>query len=143
MTDSSLLYLADDDADYRYLVQQAFNFFLQKHRIRLFANGAELIKLIESSVPMPGNEPLAILLDIDMPQKDGFQTLMELKEHPLWKRFKVIMMTNRDHPEYRDESYRLGAHAFVLKPVSMQEIKKEMTDICEMQGRFSDLRVER
>ncbi|MGV3603636.1 MAG: response regulator [Dyadobacter fermentans] len=131
MTGSCLVYLVDDDADYQYLVGQVFNIFLAKHRIRFFANGAGLVNAIESATISSDEMPSAILLDIDMPHMDGFQTLTAIKQNPIWHPVHVIMMTNRDQPEYREESERLGAHAFLLKPISLFEIQKEMTQICE------------
>lgn len=130
MSESSLIYLVDDDADYRYLVRQIFHLFLQHHRVRFFNNGKELIETVE--LPQEEDDrPAAILLDIDMPQMDGFQTLARLKQLPFGRQVPVIMMTNRDHEEYRQESLRLGAHAFLLKPINLTDIRAVMTRICE------------
>ena len=131
MPESSLIYLVDDDADYRYLVGQVFHLFLQQHRVRFFANGSELIETVELQEQADGEKPAAILLDIDMPQMDGFQTLARLKQLPFWQQMPVIMMTNRDHEEYRRESLRLGAHTCLLKPISLTDIRTVMAHICE------------
>ncbi|SDG58268.1 Response regulator receiver domain-containing protein [Dyadobacter soli] len=136
MSGSCLVYLVDDDADYQYLVGQVFNIFLPQHRIRFFANGADLVNAIHSTSPTATELPAAILLDVDMPHMDGFQTLAAIKQQPGWQQINVIMMTNRDQAEYREESERLGAFAFLLKPISLPEIQKEMTQICETGGNF-------
>lgn len=130
MAESSLVYLVDDDADYRYIVQQVFNLFFKEHTIRFFANGAELVEHMKSPDADKPGMPSVILLDIDMPQMDGFQTLAALRQDPIWREVRVIMMTNRDHPEYRQELLRLGADDFVLKPIGLTEIQNAMSDIC-------------
>lgn len=139
MTESNLIFLVDDDPDYKYLVQQVFKLFLPNHQVRFFDDGADLIQTVQSSLPAETDKPIAILMDIDMPQMDGFETLARLKEIPIWNQVNVIIMTNRDHEDYQQESYRLGAYLFLLKPVSLPEIQTIMTRICEMQGEFASL----
>jgi CheY-like chemotaxis protein len=139
MTESRLIYLVDDDADYRFLVQQIFKKFLPQHHIRFFANGAELIDNIDSPQEQSINRPDVILLDIDMPRLNGFETLLQLKQRVDWQPVPVVMMTNRDQVEFRQESKQLGASAFLLKPIELMEIKTTMTQICDHKGDFGDL----
>jgi CheY-like chemotaxis protein len=139
MAGSRLIYLIDDDADYRFLVQKIFKMFLSQHHIRFFENGAEFIDSIDSLQEQSKIRPDVILLDIDMPRLNGFETLLQLKQRLDWQPVPVIMMTNRDQVEFRRESNQLGASAFLLKPIELMGIKTTMTKICEHEGDFGDL----
>lgn len=65
-------------------------------------------------------KPDLILLDILMPEKDGFQVLKELKD--LQSTIPVIMLTSDVQDSTRDECLGLGAQAFVNKPVKAEEL---------------------
>ena len=139
MPDPRLIYLLDDDADYRFLVQQVFTIFLPECRVRFFPDGAAFIASIESAHSQSEIFPRVIVLDIDMPELNGFQTLERLKHIACWQNIPVVMMTNRDHDESRWESFRLGANCYVLKPMSLLDIKSVMTSLCEHEGDFTTL----
>ena len=132
-----MIYVVDDGADYRFLVQQVFTMFLPKYPVRFFADGADLVDALDSLAEEV--RPEVMVLDVDMPRLDGFQTLVQLKQHPYWQSVPVVMMTNRMDPEFQQESYRLGASAFVPKPIDLLEIKTVMTQLCEHTGDFSSL----
>jgi CheY-like chemotaxis protein len=132
-----MIYLIDDGADYRFLVQQVFTMFLPQYPVRFFADGADLVEALDSLA----NEvrPEVMVLDVDMLRLDGFQTLTILKQHPCWQSVPVVMMTNRTDRNYQQESYRLGASAFMSKPMDLMEIKTVMTQLCEHTGDFTSL----
>ncbi len=132
MAQPRLIYLVDDNADYCFLVQQVFTIFLPEHQVRFFADGSKLVEGMEALSKL--SKPDVIVLDIDMPQLDGLQTLLVLKQDPAWEAVPVVMMTNRDQTEFRRESYQLGANAFVLKPLNLIEMKDLMTQLCESKG---------
>lgn len=144
MTPPRLVYIVDDWADYRFLVKQVFNLFLGQYQLRLFADGADLVADLDSLSESADTLPRVIALDIDMPGLDGFQTLVRLKQHPLWQSVPVVMISNRNDPDYQQQSYRLGASAFMLKPMGMMGVKSLLTLLCEYEGDFrllSDLYV--
>ncbi|MDB5243693.1 MAG: response regulator receiver protein [Spirosoma sp.] len=139
MTPSRLVFLVDDSADYRFLVKQVFRMFLPQHQVVFFADGADLVDAMDSLAGSVEALPGVLALDVDMPGLNGFQTLAHLKKHPLWESVPVVMMTNRDEGEYRRESNRLGASAFVLKPMDLMSINSMMTQLCEYDGDFRQL----
>ncbi|MCE6992951.1 PleD family two-component system response regulator [Dyadobacter sp. CY323] len=137
MQNRHLIYLVDDDADYRFLVQQVFKMFLPQHQVRFFADGSELADAMDLIADENPVKPRVIILDIDMPGLNGFQTLSKLRLHNYWQNVPVLMMTNRDQAEFRQESLRLGADGFSLKPVDLHQIKAVMTDIYAHEGDFT------
>ncbi|GAB3928540.1 response regulator [Larkinella terrae] len=132
-----MVYIVDDGADYRFLVQQVFTLFLPQHPVRFFADGANLVDALNSLTRDVW--PEVIVLDVDMPRLDGFQTLVHLKQHSDWQSVPVVMMTNRTDRDYQQESFRLGASAFVPKPMDLLGIKTVMTQLCERSGDFASL----
>ena len=76
------------------------------------------------------NLPGLVLLDINMPRKDGFEVLEEMKADPLLKQIPVIMLTCSKREEDVVRSYNGGACTFITKPVSFDAFQ-------EMVRRFS------
>ncbi|WP_420152188.1 response regulator [Siphonobacter sp.] len=129
MAHSRIVYLVDDNADYRFLVQQVFTLFLPEHQVHFFTDGSQLVERMDALSKLP--KPDLIVLDMDMPQLNGLQTLFLLKQNPDWKTVPVVMMTNRDQMEIRRESHQLGANAFLLKPLNLLEMRNVMIQLCE------------
>ncbi len=74
--DASTVYVVDDAADYRFLVQKVFNQFLPQYKVTLFSGGDALLQHLQTS-PV---HPSLILLDLHMPGMNGLQTLAQLKQ---------------------------------------------------------------
>lgn len=60
--------------------------------------------------------PNLILLDLNMPKKDGRETLKEIKADPALRHFPVLVLTTSRAPEDVSNSYDLGANSFIIKP---------------------------
>lgn len=137
-----MIYIVDDTADYRFLVEQVFKRFLPQYPLRLFANGLELVQFIEQgsdsslaalSEPdfVPNlSRPGLIVLDVDMPKLDGFQTLEHVKKNPLWQSIPVVMMSSRLEREFSEAALRGGAISYILKPMGLAELQNEMMQLC-------------
>ncbi|HEV2237304.1 MAG TPA: response regulator, partial [Ktedonobacterales bacterium] len=69
------------------------------------------------------NEPLALLiLDVEMPRLDGFELLSILRAHPEFAALRVVMLTSRATEKHRQYAESLGAHAYLVKPVTDDEL---------------------
>lgn len=123
-----MVYIVDDSVDYRFLVQQVFKLFLSQYALRLFADGLDLIQVIEQGT---SPQPNLIILDIDMPKLNGYQTLERLKQKPLWQAVPVVMMSNRVDVDFIETAYRLGANAYLTKPMDIAELRKVMEQLCQ------------
>ena len=64
--------------------------------------------------------PDVILLDLNLPRKNGEEVLHEIKEHPQWKIIPVVMFTNTGEPHAVRRCYMLGANAFLTKPGELE-----------------------
>ncbi|HEY9046583.1 MAG TPA: response regulator [Ohtaekwangia sp.] len=119
--------VAEDDADDRYLMQTAFDEKGYKDKIEFVENGIELIKFLESvnNAQYPG----FILLDLNMPKKDGREVLKEIKQHPVFKKIPVIVFTTTKNEAEIKRCYELGANTYIVKPTSFESLLKVVQEI--------------
>lgn len=122
--------MADDDEDDRMLTAEALEESRLSNEIRFVNDGEELMdylfrrgKYVEPSTsPRPG----LILLDLNMPKKDGREALQEIKANPELRRIPIVVLTtsNTDADIYR--SYDLGANTYITKPVTFDALVEVM-----------------
>ena len=115
---TNLIVFADDDADDRLLLQEAFEENNLKCTLYFVEDGVELLDYLEQN----GTVPSLILLDINMPRKDGKQILQEIKSSIQWRHIPVIMFTTSKSQEDIRKCYDLGANSFIVKPSSFENL---------------------
>jgi two-component system response regulator len=114
--------MADDDPDDRQMTREAFEASRLVNDLRFVHDGVELMDYLcrrnqyadPSSSPRPG----LILLDLNMPKKDGRQALAEIKADPNLRNIRVVVMTTSKAEEDILRTYDLGASSYVTKPVT-------------------------
>ena len=120
--DPITILMADDDPDDRMMTKDAFAEARLGNRLDFVEDGEELLDYLRrqgkyaalKNTPLPG----LILLDLNMPKKDGREALKELKADPLLKRIPVVVLTTSKTEEDILRSYDLGVNSFITKPVS-------------------------
>ena len=115
---TNLIVFADDDADDRLLLLEAFEENKLSCKLDFVEDGVALMNYLKKNE----YEPSLILLDINMPRKDGKQILKELKDNTLWRHIPVIMFTTSKSPEDIRMCYELGANSFIVKPSSFESL---------------------
>ena len=117
--------MADDDADDRMLAREAMEESRLGNAFRFVEDGQELMDYLTRSgrfatedAPRPG----LILLDLNMPRKDGRQALREIKNHPDLRSIPVVILTTSKTEEDILRSYDLGANSFITKPVTFDRL---------------------
>jgi PAS domain S-box-containing protein len=121
--DHPLILAIDDDPDVVYLLQED-----------LGDAGYEVIGSMSGEEGMKKAlelKPLAITLDIMMPQKDGWQVLHELKTHPDTRAIPVIMLSIVDKKAL---GYQLGAADYLVKPLDSQEVLEALRRLTVVNG---------
>ncbi len=125
------IYIIDDTADYRFLLEQVFARFLSQYTVRFFTGGDALNEYRQQpdlSRPDP-SRPALIILDLKMPGLSGYQTLVQLKQSP-WQAIPVVMMSNDGSGREIEQCYEAGANSFLTKPIDLDSTRQLMTDIC-------------
>lgn len=118
--------IAEDDADDRFLLQAAFDENAFKDKLHFVDNGVEVMEYLQSLIDS-GNKaslPKFMLLDLNMPKKDGREVLKELKQHPELKKIPVIIFSTTNNEQEMRRCYELGANSYITKPNSFENLLK-------------------
>ena len=121
-----VILMADDDADDRMLTKEALDESRVLNDLRFVENGEELLDYLMQrgnySDPDSAPRPSLILLDLNMPRKDGREALAEIKAEPNLRRIPIVVMTTSQAEEDIFRSYDLGASSFITKPVTFDRL---------------------
>jgi len=131
-TEKLFILIAEDDADDRFLFKTAFEEKGYEDQIEFVENGIELWKFlvdIEKRDPDKRTYPSFILLDLNMPKKDGRDVLREIKQHPVFRKIPVVVFTTTNSENEVKRCYELGANTYVVKPVSFDSLLKVVEEI--------------
>ncbi|HEX8311786.1 MAG TPA: response regulator [Chthoniobacteraceae bacterium] len=118
--------MADDDADDRRLTQEALEEGRLINDVRFVDNGEELMDYLHRrgkfAPPVETPRPGLILLDLNMPRKDGRTVLKEIKSDPDLRQIPVIVLTTSKADEDVYKSYDLGVNSYIVKPVTFEAL---------------------
>jgi CheY-like chemotaxis protein len=102
------------------LTLRAFNKKKFSNTIQIARDGEEALAFFprwESGEPMPA----VILLDINLPKVNGLEVLQKLKEHPVFRRIPVVVLTSSRENSDLSTAYDLGVNSYIEKPVSFNK----------------------
>lgn len=118
--------IADDDADDRFLLQSAFEENGFDDQLHFVENGVELITYLNSLLRNENEAkmPRFILLDLNMPKKDGREVLKEVKQHPHLQKIPIIVFSTTNNELEMKRCYELGANSYITKPNSFESLIK-------------------
>jgi CheY-like chemotaxis protein len=122
---SITILMADDDADDRMLAHDAIAESRLCNDVRFVEDGQELMDYLKREGKYAGVEapkPGLILLDLNMPRKDGRQALKEIKADPDLRRIPVVVLSTSRTEEDILRTYDLGANSFITKPVTFERL---------------------
>ena len=140
---SPVVLMAEDDPDDRLLAQDALTESRVEAELHFVENGEELLDYLwhrgkyseNSASPRPG----LILLDLNMPRKDGREALKDIKADPDLRRIPVVVLTTSKADTDIGGIYELGANSFISKPVKFNALVKVMRMIGEYWFRIVEL----
>ncbi|MEO5857667.1 MAG: response regulator [Pyrinomonadaceae bacterium] len=138
-----IILMADDDADDRMLTRDALEESRVLNDLRFVEDGEELMEYLTrkgkyvnaEDSPRPG----LILLDLNMPKKDGREALKEIKSDPNLRRIPIVIMTTSKAEEDIFRSYDFGASSFITKPVTFDRLVELMRSLGEYWVEFVEL----
>jgi CheY-like chemotaxis protein len=130
-----ILYAEDDEED-RMLMQDALKESRLTNELHVVEDGEELMEYLNrrekyselTNVPLPG----LILLDLNMPRKDGREALKEIKANPRLRRIPVVVLTTSKAEEDILRTYDLGVSGFIIKPVTFESL----VDVIRTLGKY-------
>ena len=138
-----VILMADDDADDRMLTRDALEESRVLNELRFVEDGEELMEYLTRKGKYANAEdsprPGLILLDLNMPKKDGREALKEIKSDPNLRRIPVVIMTTSKAEEDVFRSYDFGASSFITKPVTFDRLVELMRTLGEYWVEFVEL----
>jgi two-component system response regulator len=138
-----VILMADDDADDRMLTKDALEESRVLNELRFVEDGETLMDYLhrrgQYADPESSPKPGLILLDLNMPKKDGREALKEIKSDPNLRRIPVVIMTTSKAEEDIFRSYDFGASSFITKPVTFDRLVDLMKAIGEYWVEFVEL----
>jgi CheY-like chemotaxis protein len=121
-----VILLAEDDPDDRYLISEALDETHLSTTLFVVENGEELLDyLLRRGVFADAEKwplPNLILLDLNMPRKDGREVLAEIKGRTELRRIPIVVLTTSHAEEDILRTYELGVSGFITKPVSFNDL---------------------
>jgi CheY-like chemotaxis protein len=135
--------MADDDEDDRDLARDALEGTPLGKRMRFVIDGQDLIDYLRHDGPYATTEPVPppsiILLDLNMPRKDGREALAELKADERLRRIPVVVLTTSSDEVDVQRAYELGASSYITKPVTHAQLTQVMQGVAEYWSEIVEL----
>lgn len=111
---SKKILIADDEANI--VISLEFLMLNCGYQVRTAANGEEALHQTAEF------RPDLILLDVMLPQKNGFEVCQKIRENPTWNGIKVVMLTAKGRESEVTKGLALGADAYITKPFATREL---------------------
>lgn len=127
--------LVDDDELDRQLFTDAIRLVGKRYSVTAASNGEEALEALKNQQ----NHPDLIILDLNMPVKDGKLTLQELKMHPRLRRIPVCIMSTSSSEFDIGYAYDNGASLFLVKPYDFKELLEMLGSLLTLFGRYVTL----
>ena len=129
------LLLADDDPDDRLLARQALEKSRLANDLRCVEDGEELLDYLRRrgkyADPKESPRPGLVLLDLNLPRKDGREALREIKNDPTLRDIPIVVLTTSKAEEDVARAYLLGVNSYITKPVKFSALVEIMRAICK------------
>jgi len=119
----ALIIFAEDDPDEREIFLETVEALLPSVKVQIAHDGKDLMKqLLKKDTKAPD----AVFLDLNMPFKNGYECLEEIRKHESLKQLPVIIYSSSTSPKSIEKAFTLGATYYLPKPDSIIQLKKLM-----------------
>lgn len=115
------VFLADDDVDDCAMFQEALIEIALPIQLTTVHDGEQLMNLLKRDT---GSLPSVLFLDLNMPRKNGFECLSEIKQSKQLSNLNVIILSTSYQPEVANLLFKNGAHQYIRKPSDFNDLKR-------------------
>jgi CheY-like chemotaxis protein len=130
MTDAVDVLLVEDDDGDALIIREAFEYYKIRNRLHVVTDGEAALRFLRKEPPyQDAPRPGLILLDVNLPRRDGLAVLADLKADPDLLVLPVVMLTSSRAEEDILRSYTLHANAYVSKPVDFEHFIEAIRQI--------------
>lgn len=126
-----LLVVVDDDPEDLLLVKTAVKRAQLPLTVKGLSNGDALIRYLSERTRMPNplTPDMVIMLDLNMPGKDGRSCLREIKQNRALADIPIIIFSTSDSPDDIQKSYELNANSYICKPDDLTHLERILTTL--------------
>jgi CheY-like chemotaxis protein len=121
-----VILVADDSDDDVHFMLRAFRRSGLLNPVFVVRDGDEAVAYLNGEGKFANRDeyplPSLLLLDLKMPNRNGFEVLDWIRRHPRLKRMRVVVLTNSGEVTDINRSYALGANSFMVKPVNQDQL---------------------
>lgn len=118
MENAPTVWIVDDDEDDQFMIETAFKELVFPLNIKQLSDGDEVLSQLGKAPTLPK----LILLDLNMPRKNGFDVLAELRTIPAYQKLPIVVLTTSSSEDDKRKSLALGANEFLTKPCSLKAV---------------------
>ena len=115
--------IADDE--HKILMSLEYSFRKGGYEVFIARDGSEVMELLRTELPA------AILLDIMMPNLDGYETLQQIRATEVLNACKVVIVSAKNNPADIQKAYDMGADAYVTKPYSIKKLIQQVAELID------------
>lgn len=125
------IFLTDDDADDCLLFSEALQEVTgnDQTRLTIASDGVKLMQVLDQTVPPA---PEIIFLDLNMPRKNGFECLDEIRNDPRLKDIPVVIFSTSSNKDVVERTYQQGANYYICKPQSYSVLKQTIAFVLSL-----------
>jgi len=135
MNDQQTFLLVDDSVDDLFLMRTAFKRANCDSPLQEARNGEDAIAYLKGEGPYGDRNkfplPAVMLLDLNMPRKNGFEVLAWVRAQPVLKRLAIIILTASIRVEDVERAFDLGATSYLVKPSKLETLAAMMRCLCD------------
>ncbi len=128
-----IILVADDDEDDRMMLREALQICDFRHAVHFVSDGQELMDYLQQSGKFSSQlglpRPRLVLLDLNMPRKDGREALREIKQSTHLRSIPVVVLTTSKAEEDIVKTYDLGVNSFITKPTNFESLVAVAKDL--------------
>jgi len=125
------IFLADDDTDDRMFFEDALKKVTIPTHLTLANDGLELMSNLETVIEPP--PPDVIFLDLNMPRKNGFQCLEEIRNTSKLKDIPIVIFSTTTNDDAVNKTYQHGANHYICKPPSFELLVKAIETVLTLE----------
>jgi DNA-binding response OmpR family regulator len=131
LTRSGTILIAEDDADDRFFLQQAFSTLGFKGNMSFAYNGRQVLSYLDE-IKDPKEYPSLIIMDLNMPLLSGNLTLAELKKNRRYQSIQVVVFSSSMNENEKIECLEMGAYAYFVKPDNSAQLLKIVQEFIDI-----------
>jgi CheY-like chemotaxis protein len=127
MIDKCPILLVEDDHLDVLTFKRALRDLALDYPVEVASTGEEALQWLEHH---PDHLPKVMLLDLNMPRMNGIEVLAAMKNHALWRRIPVVILTTSAQVQEREQCFDLSAAGYIVKPLEYSAFLKVVSAIC-------------